>query len=99
MNIITVTTRTASGGDFVSLNVTQYPDGWLFQVSDSCELEYFAGRYFAEIPSVDGLMRFIDAIRMDGEPDFRGLVLGFLEMNFPEDREYSDSQIKEARVF
>ena len=100
MNIITVTTRTASGGDFVSLNVTQCPDGWLFQVSDSCELEYTVpADILPEIPSVDGLMKFIDAIRMDGEPDFRGLVLGFLEMNFPEDREYLDSQIKEARGF
>jgi len=100
MNIITVTTRTASGGDFVSLNATQCPDGWLFQVSDSCELEYtLPADILPDIPSVDGLMKFIDAIRMDGEPDFKGLVLGFLEMNFPADRKYSYSQIKEARGF
>lgn len=100
MNIITVTTRTASGGDFVSLNATQCPDGWLFQVSDSCELEYtLPADILPDIPSVHGLMKFIDAIRMNGEPDFKGLVLGFLEMNFPADRKYSHSQIKEARGF
>jgi len=100
MNIITVTTRTFSGGDFVSLHATQCADGWLFEVHDSCGLEYtLPADTLSEIPDVDGMMKFIDAIRMDGEPNFRGLVLGFLEMNFPADRKLSVPLLKEARGF
>ena len=83
MNIITVTTRTFSGGDFVSLHATQCADGWLFEVHDSCGLEYtLPADTLSEIPDVDGMMKFIDAIRMDGEPNFRGLVLGFFGNEF-----------------
>lgn len=87
MNIITVTTNTASGGDSVSLSAEECPDGWFFKISDSCGIEYtLPADTLSSLPDEDGLISYIDSIRMVEEPDFRGLVLGFLEMNYPKEK-------------
>jgi len=100
MHIITVTTNTASGGDFVSLTASSCPDGWFFEVSDSCGLEFVPPvDTLKEIPDEEGLMKFIDAIRLDGEPAFRGLVFGFLEANYSSDRVLTEEEKKEAEKF
>ena len=100
MNIITVTTNTVSGGDSVSLSAEECSDGWFFKISDSCGIEYtLPADTLSSLPDEDGLISFIDSIRMDGEPDFKGLVLGFLEMNYPKGKELSDAQISEASEF
>lgn len=100
MHILTVTTNTASGGDFVSLTASSCPDGWFFEVSDSCGLEFvLPSDTLKEMPDEDGLMKFIDAIRLEGEPEFRGLVFGFLEMNYPKGKDLSEAQAAEAHGF
>ena len=89
MHIITVITSTASGGDFVTLKTTSCPDGWFFEISDSCGLEFILpAETLKEMPDEDGLMKFIDAIRLDGEPSFKGLVFGFLESNYGSNRKH-----------
>ena len=100
MHIITVITNTASGGDFVSLKTTSCPDGWFFEISDSCGLEFVLPAYtLKEMPDEDGLMKFIDAIRLDGEPSFKGLVFGFLESNYGSNRKLTDDEKDEAKSF
>ena len=100
MHILTVTTNTASGGDFVSLKAKSCPDGWFFEISDSCDLEFVLPTdTLKEMPDDEGLMKFIDAIRLDGEPEFRGLVFGFLEMNYPKDKNLTKAQAVEAHGF
>jgi len=100
MHILTVTTNTASGGDFVSLTASSCPDGWFFEVSDSCGLEFvLPADTLKEMPEEDGLMKFIDAIRLEGEPEFRGLVFGFLEMNYPKGKDLSKAQLAESHRF
>ena len=100
MHILTVTTNTASGGDFVSLKAKSCPDGWFFEISDSCDLEFVLPTdTLKEMPDDEGLMNFIDAIRLEGEPEFRGLVFGFLEMNYPKGTVLNENQITEALGF
>ena len=100
MNIITVTTNTASGGDSISLSAEECPEGWLFKISDSCGIEYtLPADTLSNLPDEDGLISYIDSIRMDGEPDFKGLVLGFLEMNYPKGKKLTYAQISEASKF
>jgi hypothetical protein len=100
MLIITVTTNTASGGDFVSLTASSCPDGWFFEISDSCGLEFvLPADTLKEMPNEDSLMKFIDAIRLEGEPEFRGLVFGFLEANYPSNMALTELERKEAESF
>lgn len=100
MHILTVTTNTASGGDFVSLKASSCPDGWFFEISDSCGLEFvLPSDTLKEIPDEGGLMKFIDAIRLEGEPEFRGLVFGFLKMNYPKGKNLTKAQAVEAHGF
>lgn len=100
MHILTVRTNTALCGDFVSLKASSCPDGWFFEISDSCGLEFvLPADTLREIPDEDGLMKFIDAIRLEGEPEFRGLVFGFLEMNYPKGKNLSKVQAAEAHGF
>ena len=100
MHIITVTTNTASGGDFVSLKANSCPEGWFFEISDTCGLEFVLPEdTLKEMPDDEGLMNFIDAIRLEGEPEFRGLVFGFLEMNYPKGTVLNENQITEAIGF
>jgi hypothetical protein len=100
MNIITVTTNTASGGDFTSLNANQTSEGWSFEINDSCGIEYtLPADILPELPDEAGLMKFIDSIRMDGEPTFKGLVFGFLEMNYPKGNDMTEVQLQEASNF
>lgn len=100
MHILTVTTNTASGGDFVSLKARSCPDGWFFEISDSCDLEFVLPTdTLKEMPDDEGLMNFIDAIRLEGEPEFRGLVFGFLEMNYPKGTVLEKKQLAEAKGF
>ena len=100
MNIITVTTNTASGGDSTSLNANQTSDGWSFKVNDSCGIEYtLPADILPELPDEAGLMKFIDSIRMDVEPSFKGLVFGFLEMNYPKGNKRTEAQLQEASNF
>ena len=100
MHILTVTTNTASGGDFVSLKAKSCPDGWFFEISDSCDLEFVLPTdTLKEMPDDEGLMKFIDAIRLDGEPEFRGLVFGFLEMNYPKGKNLTKAKAAEANGF
>ena len=44
-------------------------------------------------------MKFIDSIRMDVEPSFKGLVFGFLEMNYPKGNKRTEAQLQEASNF
>lgn len=100
MHIISVTTNTASGGDFTSISANEGPDGWNFEISDSCGLDFILPvDTLKELPDVDGLIKFIDAVRLDGEPSFKGLVFGFLEMNFPKNRKLNEYQIESAKEF
>ena len=100
MHILTVTTNTASGGDFVSLTASSCPDGWFFDVSDSCGLEFVPPvDTLKEMPDEEGLMKFVDAIRLEGETAFRGLVFGFLEANYSSDRVLTEEEKKEAEKF
>lgn len=100
MNIITVTTNTASGGDSVSLSAEECPDGWFFKISDSCGIEYtLPADTLSSLPDEEGLISYIDSIRMVEEPDFRGLVLGFLEMNYPKGKELTEAQLSQATKF
>ena len=100
MNIITVTTNTASGRDSVSLSAEECPDGWFFKISDSCGIEYtLPADTLSSLPDEDGLISYIDSIRMVEEPDFIGLVLGFLEMNYPKGKELTEAQLLEAHKF
>ena len=100
MHLITVTTNTASGGDFTSISVSEGPDGWNFEVSNSCDLDFvLPSDTLQNLPDEDGLIKFIDAVRLDGEPDFKGLVFGFLEMNFPVDRKLNEKEVKTAKKF
>jgi hypothetical protein len=100
MHLITVTTNTASGGDSTSISATEGPDGWNFEVSDSCGLDFaLPADTLKELPDEDGLIKFIDAVRLEGEPSFKGLVFGFLEMNFPSDRKLNDGEVLSAKKF
>ena len=100
MHIITVTTNTASGGDFTSISANEGPDGWNFEISDSCGLNFVPpATTLKKLPDVDGLIKFIDAVRLDGEPDFKGLVFGFLEMNFPADKKLRKNDMETAKKF
>ena len=100
MHILTVTTNTASGGDFLSLNAFSCPDGWFFEISDSCGLDFvLPADILKEMPNEEGLMNFIDAIRLEGEPEFRGLVFGFWEMNYPKGKDLTKAQPVEAHGF
>ena len=100
MHIITVTTNTASGGDFTSISANEGPDGWNFEISDSCGLDFILpADTLKELPDVNGLIKFIDAVRLDGEPDFKGLVFGFLEMNFPADKKLRKNDMETAKKF
>ncbi len=96
MNIITVTTLTASGGDFVSLNVSSCSDGWFFEIYDSIGLDFVLPEdKLSEMPDEKGLIKFIDAIRLVMEPKFKGLVFGFLQMNYGK-KELSEYELEEA---
>ena len=100
MHILTVTTNTASGGDFVSLNAFSCPDGWFFEISDSCGLDFvLPADILKEMPNEEGLINFINAIRLDGEPEFRGLVFGFLEMNYSKGKDLNKAQVADAHRF
>jgi len=100
MHILTVITNTASVGDFVSLKARSCPDGWFFEISDSCDLEFILpADTLKEMPDDEGLMNFIDAIRLEGEPEFRGLVFGFLEMNYPKGTVLNENQLTAALGF
>ena len=100
MHVITVTTITASGGDFTSISVCEGPDGWNFEISDSCDFDFvLPSDTLKELPDEDGLIKFIDAVRLDGEPSFKGLVFGFLEMNYPADKKLSEDDMETAKKF
>jgi hypothetical protein len=69
------------------------------KVLDSCGLEFtLAADTLKELPDEEGLMKFIDAIRLDGEPSFKGLFFGFLEMNYGNGK-LSEAQLEEAGRF
>jgi len=99
-HILNIGHNSLGGGDSIDITAKKDGTGWAIQIEDSSSHEYVMPSDKIHVLTVDTLEKFIDGIEMEDEPSFvGGLVFGFLNANWPQDRKLDQSQRKDAAEF
>jgi hypothetical protein len=99
-HVLAISHNSLGGGDSINITANEKGGGWLVEIEDSSSHEYVMPNDMIHALTVDTLEKFIDGIEMEDEPSFvGGLVFGFLNANWPQDRRLDQSQRKDAAEF
>ena len=99
-HILNIGHNSLGGGDSIDITAKKDGMGWVIQIEDSSSHEYVMPSDKIHVLIVDTLEKFIDGIEMEDEPSFvGGLVFGFLNANWPQDRKLDQSQRRDAAEF
>lgn len=99
-HILNIGHNSLGGGDSIDITAEKDGAGWVIKIEDSSSYDYVLPNDIIQQLNVDTLEKFIDGIEMEDEPSFvGGLVFGFLNANWPQDRKLDQSQRKDAAEF